>query len=87
MSDEVSEQTGGHVLAKMAEGAAVTYREYSSVEEAIAAARLEIAAATRLPVHIKILVVVSDDQQRIEWAAASDGWHADYRPGSPPEMH
>ena len=50
------------------------------------AARTDIAEATRLPVHNKTLVIVSDDRQRIVWAAASDGWVTDYRPGSSSEM-
>ena len=58
----------------------------AAVEEAIAAGRQVITAATRHTVHTKTLAVVSDEQQRIMWAAASDGWETDYRPGSPPEM-
>jgi len=37
-------------------------------------------------VHQKSLVVVSDAQRRIQWAAATDGWETDYWTGSAPEM-
>jgi hypothetical protein len=70
----------------MAKGMSATPTGHATVEEAIAAGRQVITAATRHTVHTKTLAVVSDDQQRIMWAAASDGWETDYRPGSPPEM-
>lgn len=81
-----SEPTGGYAMSEMAQGRTVAYSEHATVEEAIAAGCQVIAAATRLPVHSKTLVVVSDDRKRIMWAAASDGWEADYRPGSAPEL-
>ena len=80
------EPTGSHALAEMAIGKAAAYTEYATVEEAIAAGREVIAAASRPVVHVKTLVIVSDDRQRIMWAAASDGWETDYRPGSSPEL-
>ncbi len=76
-----------YLFTKMAEGTPATHDDYGTFEEAIVAARNEIAKATRLTVHNKTLVVVSDDQHRILWAAASDGWETDYRPGSAPETH
>ena len=50
------------------------------------AARTAIENATRPLIHQKTLVIVSDDQDHIAWAAASDGWETDYRSGSSPEM-
>ncbi len=87
MSDDASSPTNSHLLTKMAEGTPATHDDYDTFEEAMVAARSEIADATRLPFHNKTLVVVSDDRHRILWAAASDGWETDYRPGSSPEMH
>lgn len=86
MNNVPSEPAGSYALAKMAKGKSAAYTEYATVEEAIAAGREVIAAATRLPVHSKTLVIVSDDRQRIMWGAASDGWETDYRPGSSPEL-
>jgi len=71
----------------MAERRAATHKEFGTVEEAVNAARTVITDATRLPIHQKTLVIATDDQDRIAWAAASDGWQADYRAGSSPEMH
>ena len=87
MSGDASSPTSSHLLTKMAEGAPATHGDYDTFEEAMAQARTEIANATRLTFHNKTLVVLSDDQHRILWAAASDGWETDYRPGSSPEMH
>ncbi len=87
MSDDASSPTSSHLLTKMAERAPTTSDGYDSFEEAIVAARDEIADVTRHPFHHKTLMVISDDQQRILWAVASDGWETDYRPGSSPEMH
>ncbi|MEE9227823.1 MAG: hypothetical protein V3U47_02510 [Acidimicrobiia bacterium] len=87
MSASPSSPTGSHALTTMTEGRSATHDDYGTFEEAMAQARAEIAEATRLTFHNKTLVVVSDDQNRILWAAASDGWEADYRPGSAPEMH
>ncbi len=70
----------------MAERSPPDNTEHTTVEEAIVAARAEIAKATRLPIHHKNLAIVSDDQHRIVWAAATDGWETDYRVGSSPEM-
>ena len=86
MNSVPSEPAGSYALAKMAKGKPAAYTEYATVEEATAAGREFIAAATRLPVHIKTLVIVSDDRQRIMWAAASDGWETDYGSGSSPEL-
>ena len=86
MCSATSPPAGSHVLAKMIEGRTATYTEYNTIDKAIVAARTDIAEATRLPVHNKTLVIVSDDRQRIVWAAASDGWVTDYRPGSSSEM-
>ena len=77
---------GSYFFTKMAEGTPAAHDNYDTCEEVIVAARNEIAEATRLTFHIKTLVVVSDDHHRILWAAASDGWETDYRPGSAPEM-
>ena len=71
----------------MTEGRLATHDDYDTFEEAMAQARAKIAEATRLTFHIKTLVIVSDGQNRILWAAASDGWETDYRSGSSPEMH
>jgi hypothetical protein len=60
----------------MTEGRSATHDDYDTFEEAMAQARAEIAEATRPTFHNKTLVVVSDDQNRILWAAASDGWEA-----------
>jgi hypothetical protein len=86
VSSATSQLAGSYVLAKMVEGRTATYTEYDTIDEAIVAARTDITEATRLPVHNKTLVIVSDDRHRIVWAAASDGWVTDYRPGSSPEM-
>ncbi len=86
MSGGGTPPNGGHLITTMAEGKPATHDDYDTFEEAMAAARTEIAKATRLTVHNKTLVIVSDDQHRILWAVASDGWEVDYRPGSPPEM-
>lgn len=87
MSDDASLPTSSHLLTKMAERTPATHDEYDTFEKAMAAARSEIADATRLPFHHKTLLVVSDDQHRILWAAATDGWETDYQPGSSPETH
>lgn len=87
MSDGASPPISGHFLTKMTEGTPATRDDYDTFEEARGAARTEIEEATRLTFHNKTLVVVSDDKHRILWAAASDGWETDYRPGSAPEMH
>ena len=86
MDSVPSEPAGSYTLTKMAKGVSATSTRHATVEEAIAAGRQVITAATRHTVHTKTLAVVSDDQQGIMWAAASDGWETDYRPGSPPEM-
>ena len=77
---------GTGLVAHVGLGHPVCGRLGDAVEEAIDAARTEVTRATRLPIHKKTLVIVSDDQHRIAWAAASDGWETDYRSGSPPEM-
>ncbi len=87
MSASPSSPSGSHVLTTMTVGRSATHDDYDTFEEAIAQARAEIAEATRLTFHNKTLVVVSDDQNRILWVAASDGWEANYRSGSAPEMH
>ena len=87
MSDDQSSHISSHVLTKMAEHTPTTSTDYDTFEEAIDAARTEIADATRLTFHNKTLMVISDDHHRILWAAASDGWETDYRPGSAPESH
>ncbi len=86
MSSAAPQPTGGYIFTEMAERKPATHKEFSTVEEAINAARTAIVDATRLPIHQKTLVIVSDDQDRITWAAASDGWQTDYRSGSAPEM-
>ncbi len=65
---------GSYFFTKMAEDTPAAHDNYDTCEEAIVAARNEIAEATRLTFHIKTLVVVSDDHHRILWAAASDGF-------------
>ncbi len=87
MSGGASPPSSSHLLTKMADGKPATHDDYDTFEEAMAAARTKIAKATRHTFHTKTLVIVSDDQHRILWAAASDGWDTDYRPGSAPEMH
>jgi hypothetical protein len=79
--------TDGYLLTTMAERLPPIHEEHTTVEEAIAGARIALAEATTHTVHLKTLVVVFDAQRRILWAAASDGWETDYRPGSSPEMH
>ncbi len=68
-------------LTEMAKRNLAIHKEFSTVEDVNDAARTAITNATRLPIHQKPLVIVSDDQDRIAWAAASDGWQTDYRPG------
>ena len=87
MTDNQSSHISSHVRTKMAERTPTTQTDYDTFEEAIEAARTEIADSTRLTFHNKTLMVVSDDHHRILWAAASDGWETDYRPGSAPETH
>ena len=87
MSASPSSPTGSQTLTTMTEGRPATHDDCDTFEEAMAQARAEIVEATRLTFHNKTLVIVSDDQNRILWAAASDGWETDYRPGSSPEMH
>ncbi len=87
MSNGASSPISSHFLTKMAEGTSTTHDDYGTFEAAIVPARAEIAEATRLTFHHKTLLVISDDQDRILWTAASDGWETDYRPGSAPEMH
>ncbi len=87
MSASPSSPSDSHVVTTMTEGRSATHDDYDTFEEAMAQARAEIVEATRLTFHNKTLVVVSDDQNRILGAAASDGWEVDYRPGSAPEMH
>jgi len=86
VSGTASPPAGSYLLTTMAERTTTSHKVFDTVEEAIGAARTEVARATRLPIHKKTLVVVSDDQHRVAWAAASDGWETDYRSGSPPEM-
>ena len=76
----------GYGLTEMAAGAPAADQQFERIDDAIAAARVALAEATTHPVHQKTLVVVSDAQRRILWAAATDGWETDYRAGSSPEM-
>ncbi len=85
MSRAAPQPKGGFTLTQMAEHNPATRKEFNTVEEAISAARAAIADATRPLIHQKTLVIVSDDQDRIAWAAASNGWETDYQSGSPPE--
>ena len=86
MSGAVHQPKGGFILTQMVEHNPATHKEFNTVEEAISAARTAIESATRPLIHQKTLVIVSDDQDQIAWAAASDGWETDYRSGSSLEM-
>ena len=85
MTGAAPQPTGGYILTQMVEHKPATHKDFNTVEEAINAARSAIENARRPLIHQKTLVIVSDDQDRIAWAAASDGWETDYRSGSPPE--
>ena len=87
MSDGASAPRSSHLLTTMAEMSPATHDDYDTFEAALVAAREEIADATRLTFHVKTLLVISDNQDRILWAAATDGWETDYQPGSTPESH
>ncbi len=86
MTGAAPQPKGGFILTQMVEDKPATHKEFNTAEEAIWAARTAIADATRPLIHQKTLVIVSDDQDRIAWAAASDGWETDYQSGSSPEM-
>ncbi len=73
-------------LTAMPTGVPAADQQFDDIDAAIAAARTALAEGTTHPVHHKTLVVVSDAQRRIQWAAATDGWETDYRAGSSPEM-
>ncbi len=74
------------MLTEMPAGAPAADQRFDRIDDAIAAARIALAEATTHTVHHKTLIVVSDAQRRILWAAATDGWETDYRAGSSPEM-
>jgi len=81
-----STTSNGYGLTEMMAGAPAADQRFERIDDAIAAARIALAEATTHPVHEKTLVVVSDAERRILWAAATDGWETDYRAGSSPEM-
>jgi len=76
----------GYRLTEMLARTPATDQQFEHIDDAIAAARIVLTEATTHTVHQKTLVVVSDAQRRIQWAAATDGWETDYRAGSSPEM-
>jgi len=86
MDDTAPLPTGGYRLTEMPAGAPAADQQFDRIDDAIAAARIALAEATTHTVHHKTLVVVSDAERRIQWAAATDGWETDYRAGSSPEM-
>ncbi len=86
MDDTAPLPTNGYRLTEMPARAPAADQQYDRIDDAIAAARVVLAKATTHPVHHKTLVVVSDPQRHILWAAATDGWETDYRAGSSPEM-
>ncbi len=85
MDDTAPLPPGGCWLTEMPAGAPAADQQFDHIDDAIAAARVTLAEATIHTFHHKTLVVVSDAQRRILWAAATDGWETDYRAGSSPE--